>query len=65
MARSCKMCGGDVDQHEDDDDVSPSNRRGFCSVKCEVKHDHIREDARDARLADMEEAQEPAPGRRP
>lgn len=26
----------------------------FCSVQCELKHEHVKADARDARRADME-----------
>jgi len=29
--------------------------RSFCSVECEVKHDHIKADARDAKRAERQE----------
>lgn len=34
----------------------------FCSVECDVKYDHLKADARDAR---REPEPEPAPGREP
>lgn len=34
---------------------APAGVRGrFCSPKCDVRHEHIKADARDARRADME-----------
>ena len=36
----------------------------FCSDKCEVKYDHLKADAADARRAEQADC-EPAPGRRP
>jgi hypothetical protein len=43
-------------------DRSDYNTRKYCSPMCEVKHDHIKADARDAR---REPEPEPAPGREP
>lgn len=31
----------------------------FCSDQCEVKYDHLKADARDARASEMAEAEEP------
>jgi len=49
--RTCKMCSWPVGSH-DPDGAFRSGR--FCSVKCDVKHDHIKADARDARMAEGE-----------
>lgn len=37
---------------------NPPDGRRFCSDRCEVFHDHLKADARDARLADAEAARE-------
>lgn len=35
-----------------------THRSSFCSSRCEVKYDHLKDDARDAERADREEAGE-------
>lgn len=36
-------------------DPDGDHKRQFCSVQCEVKFDHLRDDARDARLSEEQE----------
>ena len=49
---TCKRstCSNPVGQQDRDDYRSGK----FCSVQCEVKHEHIMADARDARRAEQE-----------
>lgn len=50
MSETCRRstCSNPVGQ-QDRDDYRDSS---FCSVQCEVKHEHIAADAREARRAD-------------
>lgn len=47
---TCKMCPRPTGEQNRDDYRSAR----FCSTRCEVKHDHIRADARDAARAEAE-----------
>jgi hypothetical protein len=48
----CPGCDNEPGQQDQED-----YRRGsFCSVKCDVKYDHLKADARDARRAEPEES---------
>lgn len=59
MARdSCKMLGCEREPGTDTDSTK------FCSTKCEVKYDHLKDDARDARAADREQARRDGVDRR-
>jgi len=51
---TCKRptCSNPVGQQDRDDYRSGK----FCSIQCEVKHEHVKADARDARHAEREEA---------
>jgi len=52
MSDTCKRstCSNPVGQQDRDDYRSGS----FCSVQCEVKYEHVKADARDARRAEQE-----------
>ena len=53
----CKRstCSNPVGQ-QDRDDYRDST---FCSIQCETKHEHIKQDAEDAKRAMEQEADEP------
>lgn len=57
MRETCRMPGCERPPGEEDS-ASPHRTASFCSVQCEVKYEHIKADAEDARLADMEEEEE-------
>jgi len=47
---TCRMPGCDRDPGTEDSDTTYRTRR-FCSPGCDVKYDHLKADARDARRA--------------
>lgn len=49
---TCRMPNCDRTPGEQDGEQYRAHR--FCSVQCDVKYDHLKADARDARAADME-----------
>lgn len=60
MSDTCRARGCDGEPRDATEDGVDLFGAKFCSDQCEVKHDHIRADARDAEPADGRD--EPEPG---
>lgn len=56
MSDECRRTGCDQPARGSDDAMD-AHAAAFCSPQCEVSHDHVRDDARDARAAALEEAE--------